>query len=184
YLDKSGFTNTNKTLTDVIVLIFFYTFPAGLVAMFWGMLFTSPDVTSTFRTQGSLGSDRRITIMKFIGYLVVIGLTFGFLFKFWGKDTLSDALSGGSSLGLLGGLAFGLIGSAWVRWFVLVRLWLPTFRRLPWRMMGFLDDAHERGVLRQVGAVYQFRHARLQDYLANQPRQRREGGRDTQSSKP
>jgi hypothetical protein len=32
--------------------------------------------------------------------------------------------------------------------------------------MTFLDDAHHRGVLRQVGAVYQFRDARLQDHLA------------------
>ncbi|MEU4668642.1 hypothetical protein AB0F91_11870 [Amycolatopsis sp. NPDC023774] len=28
-------------------------------------------------------------------------------------------------------------------------------------------DAHRRGVLRQVGAVYQFRHARLQERLAD-----------------
>jgi hypothetical protein len=32
--------------------------------------------------------------------------------------------------------------------------------------MRFLADAHRRAVLRQVGAVYQFRHARLQDNLA------------------
>ncbi|MFI6358668.1 hypothetical protein ACIBJF_40075 [Streptomyces sp. NPDC050743] len=32
--------------------------------------------------------------------------------------------------------------------------------------MAFLDDAHRRGVLRQAGAVYQFRHARLQEQLA------------------
>ena len=33
--------------------------------------------------------------------------------------------------------------------------------------MGFLDDAHRRGVLRQVGAVYQFRHIELQHRLTN-----------------
>jgi hypothetical protein len=32
--------------------------------------------------------------------------------------------------------------------------------------MAFLDDAYRRGVLRRAGAVYQFRHARLQDRLA------------------
>ncbi len=31
------------------------------------------------------------------------------------------------------------------------------------QLISFLDDAHRRGVLRQVGAVYQFRHALLQD---------------------
>jgi hypothetical protein len=36
--------------------------------------------------------------------------------------------------------------------------------------MTFLRDAHEqRGVLRQVGAVYQFRHINLQRHLAQQP---------------
>jgi hypothetical protein len=30
----------------------------------------------------------------------------------------------------------------------------------------FLEDARERSVLRTVGSVYQFRHARLQDQLA------------------
>jgi hypothetical protein len=33
--------------------------------------------------------------------------------------------------------------------------------------MAFLADAHQRGVLRQVGAVYQFRHIELQRRLAN-----------------
>ncbi|MGY5126896.1 hypothetical protein [Streptomyces nigrescens] len=38
--------------------------------------------------------------------------------------------------------------------------------RLPWTVSAFLRDAHRRGVLRQAGAVYQFRHARLQEHLA------------------
>jgi hypothetical protein len=49
---------------------------------------------------------------------------------------------------------------------VLVRLWLPLTGQLPWRVMGFLEEAHRRGILRQVGAVYQFRHARLQEHFA------------------
>jgi hypothetical protein len=32
--------------------------------------------------------------------------------------------------------------------------------------MRFLDDARERGVLRQSGKVYQFRHERLREHLA------------------
>jgi hypothetical protein len=38
--------------------------------------------------------------------------------------------------------------------------------QLPWRVMGFLDDAYRLGLLRVVGPVYQFRHAELQDHLA------------------
>ncbi|WP_285640475.1 BTAD domain-containing putative transcriptional regulator [Lentzea sp. NBRC 102530] len=44
--------------------------------------------------------------------------------------------------------------------------WLAARGRVPWRFLTFLDDAHRRGVLRQVGAVYQFRHVRLQERLA------------------
>jgi hypothetical protein len=55
--------------------------------------------------------------------------------------------------------------SAWIYWLVLVRGWLPLTGRLPWRVQAFLTDAYQRGVLRQTGAVYQFRHARLQDHL-------------------
>jgi hypothetical protein len=56
-------------------------------------------------------------------------------------------------------------GGAWPR-YVEARLRLAVRRRLPWRTMSFLSDAHRRGVLRQVGAAYQFRHIRLQEQLA------------------
>jgi hypothetical protein len=39
-------------------------------------------------------------------------------------------------------------------------------RRTPLRLLSFLDDAHRLGILREVGSVYQFRHARLQDHFA------------------
>ncbi|MEV0679160.1 NACHT domain-containing protein [Actinosynnema sp. NPDC050436] len=38
--------------------------------------------------------------------------------------------------------------------------------RLPVRLVEFLAEAHRRGVLRQAGATYQFRHLRLQEHLA------------------
>src|SRR6266540_1158478 len=62
----------------------------------------------------------------------------------------------------LGGLAF----SAW-GWFGVARCYLALHRRLPWHLMTFLADAHQRGVLRQAGAVYQFRHAELQRRLGS-----------------
>jgi hypothetical protein len=36
----------------------------------------------------------------------------------------------------------------------------------PKHIIHFLQDAHERGILRRAGALYQFMHADLQDYLA------------------
>ena len=49
----------------------------------------------------------------------------------------------------------------------IARIWLALRHRLPLQLMGFLADAHRRGVLRQAGAVYQFRHIELQHRLAN-----------------
>ncbi|MFF7980804.1 hypothetical protein ACFZDK_16990 [Streptomyces sp. NPDC007901] len=57
--------------------------------------------------------------------------------------------------------------SAWGRPAV-ARGWLAVTGRLPWRLMAFLEDAHRRGVLRQSGAYFDFRHLRLQSYLANE----------------
>jgi hypothetical protein len=60
-----------------------------------------------------------------------------------------------------------LINSAWMRWLLFVKCWLPLQGRLPWRrVITFLKDAHQRDVLRQSGAIYQFRHALLHEHLA------------------
>ncbi|WP_143064660.1 hypothetical protein [Streptomyces colonosanans] len=72
----------------------------------------------------------------------------------------------GLASGLLVGLLVGLVRSVWME-FLVARIVLAVLGRVPWRFMSFLADAHERrGVLRQVGAVYQFRHLDLQRHLA------------------
>lgn len=43
---------------------------------------------------------------------------------------------------------------------------------MPGDTVVFLEDAYQRGVLRQGGAVYQFRHIRLQRHLAQSYRHR------------
>ncbi|MET9002037.1 BTAD domain-containing putative transcriptional regulator [Amycolatopsis sp. NPDC004169] len=67
-----------------------------------------------------------------------------------------------------------LVTRAWGNYFV-HHLWLAATGRLPWRLVHFLDDAHRRGVLRQAGGVYQFRHARVQERLAEVTGGRLEG---------
>jgi hypothetical protein len=49
-------------------------------------------------------------------------------------------------------------------WFAELAIWLSSER--PVRFMRLLQTASDRQVLRQAGAVYQFRHAELQDLLA------------------
>jgi hypothetical protein len=56
------------------------------------------------------------------------------------------------------------------------RIWLALRGQLPWRLTAFLASAHCRGVLRQSGGTYQFRHGRLQDRLATGQAPRQEAG--------
>ncbi|MGW3966004.1 BTAD domain-containing putative transcriptional regulator [Amycolatopsis sp. NPDC005003] len=113
----------------------------------------------------------------------VAGASFGF---FMGRGVaavcygVAGALAGGQVFPaatnpvapIVVGVCFGagiglavLVTRAWGNYFV-HHLWLAATGRLPWRLMHFLDDAHRRGVLRQAGGVYQFRHARVQERLA------------------
>ncbi|SDD77186.1 NACHT domain-containing protein [Glycomyces harbinensis] len=63
-------------------------------------------------------------------------------------------------------LVYARITGVWA--FALACIVLAIRGRGPLRLMRFLDDAARRGVLRQSGPVYQFRHTRLQTYLAEQ----------------
>ena len=85
-------------------------------------------------------------------------------------------IAAGPSIGASAGIAFaisfgfglGMVGTAWSR-FQVSSMLLALRRRLPWRLMGFLEDAHAQGVLRQAGVVYQFRHLELQHRLDSGP---------------
>lgn len=80
--------------------------------------------------------------------------------------TTDDALFAVMSLGPLPVAA--ALSSAWGLLCV-VRLVLFVCRKTPLRLMSFLSEAHDRGVLRQAGGIYQFRHNLLQDHLAAEP---------------
>ncbi|GAB3981170.1 NACHT domain-containing protein [Plantactinospora veratri] len=67
-------------------------------------------------------------------------------------------------------LVFIVVRSAWGQRMLFARALLALTGRLPWRSVTFLEDAHRRRILRQVGTVYQFRHARLRDHLAGDGR--------------
>jgi DNA-binding SARP family transcriptional activator len=79
--------------------------------------------------------------------------------------SLTTAIVTGAIFGVAIGIAGFLTRASVV--FGTTRLWLAARGRLPLRLMTFLEDARRRGVLRQVGAVYQFRHARLQERLVS-----------------
>lgn len=94
-----------------------------------------------------------------LGVGLAVGLVFG----------LGLGVGAAIGLGLVGGLVNGLAMGrhhAWVA-YVAATYRLAWNRQLPRRLMPFLDDAHRLGLLRAVGPIYQFRHAELQDYLAD-----------------
>jgi hypothetical protein len=118
----------------------------------------------------TLRGDRALFLAGVLAYGVAFGLMGGVVGAL--VYGLGGGLSSALGIGLVGGLGAGLVGGfggAWIR-FAVARLWLGAGGHLPWRVMRFLDDAHRRGVLRQVGAAYQFRHARLQDHLTGADR--------------
>jgi hypothetical protein len=95
------------------------------------------------------------------------------------------AVTAGVAFGVVFGVALGpLIGvvafvaltvtvaltvSMWAA-FNVSRVWLACAGMLPMRVMTFLHEAYYRGVLRQVGGSYQFRHAELQEALLDSAR--------------
>jgi hypothetical protein len=72
---------------------------------------------------------------------------------------------------LVPAIGFAFIQATWGRYST-ARVLLALSGHLPWRLTAFLQDAAvNRGVLRQFGAVYQFRHVELQRRLAAPVRQ-------------
>nr|WP_232542060.1 NACHT domain-containing protein [Nocardia bovistercoris] len=67
--------------------------------------------------------------------------------------------------GIAVGLYICITDSAWGRWVLITRGAVPISGRLPQNLVGFLEEAHHRGVLRQSGAVYLFRHKQLEKYV-------------------
>jgi MFS family permease len=137
----------------------------GLLA---GLASAQPDLAKAVGPRAVLARDRNtfwiITLVGGAAVGIVFGITFGFwmasVYLFWS----------GFVAGLFAGLAIGswsgLSKAVWPVYLV-ARVSLAMRRRVPWQLMGFLANAHEqRGVLRQVGAVYQFRHLDLQRHLA------------------
>ncbi|USX56475.1 hypothetical protein [Lentzea sp. HUAS12] len=113
--------------------------------------------------RGGLAGDRKATI--FVTALATTTITVGLSMWTWVEGGLDvPALVAMAGLGLTASCVWPLSG-AWVG-FTIARTWFALCGRLPWRLLGFLEEAHERGVLRQVGAAYEFRHQRLQQHFS------------------
>jgi hypothetical protein len=123
-------------------------------------------ISSAASPKAALAVARRTAIVTGALAGVMFGVVFGVVF----------GLVFGVVFGVVAGIAGGVGGwvaavavknstAMWLRYGIF-RTWLALRGRLPWHLMSFLADAHRRGVLRQAGAVYQFRHIELQHRLA------------------
>jgi len=126
----------------------------------------SPDST--------LRADRNLVLLLAVPFMLVIPAFFGAAFARGPASFVSFGLYG-LGIGLTIWLAVGL-SHTWPQYLIAAG-WLAVRGRLPWRLAAFLAEADKVQVLRQRGGAYQFRHARLQDYLAQVPENPGSGGR-------
>lgn len=135
------------------------------------------DLGTSVDARALLANDRRTLITCVLTATVVGAISIGIQgwcavlsgsTLVWGAEAAGGPVWGfvvGLIPAVLTGLAIGIRQSAWGHYTV-ARCYLTLRARLPYDLMAFLTDAHDRGVLRRVGAVYQFRHIELQHRLA------------------
>ncbi|MGW3960053.1 hypothetical protein ACWED2_09525 [Amycolatopsis sp. NPDC005003] len=171
----SVFGHTGNVVPVGLAAGLFAGFGMWFVVSFVRALGTPVDPTETTSPAELLRTDRRAALRQGlavgVGGAAVFWTMLGFAFEPAFGVPISVVFAGGRWIpGFLITVAAGLLiwmlfVTVWGPWLV-ARLWLSLTGRLPWRVMPFLADAHQRGVLRAAGGVYQFRHARLRDYLA------------------
>ncbi|MEU3873682.1 NACHT domain-containing protein [Streptomyces sp. NPDC029704] len=146
---------------------------AGLAALDWVRGPSTADEVAT--ASSSVQADRLISLISGAACAVVFNIPDGIMRAVvsWSpynplRTTVFAAVIGLFHGGFLGA-GVALPAHSWPH-YTLARLILAARGRLPWRLQAFLADAHRLGILRRVGPVYQFRHARLQHHLATRPR--------------
>lgn len=116
----------------------------------------------------TLRRDLELVYVRSLAFGLALGPAFGI------AGALAKGFAGpiagieaGIAFGVAGGLVFALTfdltGASSTYLAALSALYAR--RRVPIRLMQFLNDAHRVGLLREAGPAYQFRHAKLQDRL-------------------
>ncbi|MFD3751255.1 helix-turn-helix domain-containing protein [Streptomyces cyaneofuscatus] len=170
------------TLLNMVILGLIFGSAGGLVFGAMGLLEAPVDVMTAATPVSLLAANRATAARQFLILAPALSLTIavgGYLIVELLRGVMgplhwevADSVLFGAACGLGGAASYVLTFTAWGQWLVLARIWLPLAGRLPWDPAAFLDDAYRRGVLRQTGAVYQFRHARLQHHLGRVFRER------------
>lgn len=139
---------------------------AGVVTGFAGWsssLKAAPlDISSAMSPPVVLARDRKAAIIAAALAGAGFGAAAGLLVGEW-----AGVVAGVVTAVAVGAVA-GIYNSFTAAWpfYKIAQILLVLRGRLPWLLMSFLADAHGKGVLRQVGVNYQFRHFELQHRLA------------------
>lgn len=120
------------------------------------LAFESPGPAPIGATPRSVLSADRAACLTLVGGGAVAWIAF----SVWAGGNTPPRIAAASIFVVLG----LTIGHAWPK-FVAVRGYFLITGAFPWRTMAFLEDAHQRGLLRQGGASYRFRHILLRDRL-------------------
>ena len=167
-------------------VVFGIVYAVGIGFVFWvlGLIETPVDLTSASRPADLIRANRAllagpvlVLVPLFAGFIVAAAEVLDALDagRPFGIDldwAMSVVVAAGVVSAIAGGAGYVLGMTPWGQWLVFARIWLPLTGRLPWAVVAFLEDACRRGVLRQSGPYYQFRHARLQAHLAEHDRDR------------
>jgi hypothetical protein len=134
------------------------------------------DLRSTTSPLAVLPGDRRTVTALAARYGILYGAVLGI--AVWGSAGAWTGLTLGIAVGVVVGAITSFEDGAWPS-YEIARMWLVMRHKVPWPLMDFLADAYTRGVLRQAGAAYQFRHIELQHRLANRDRRNQEASSST-----
>ena len=151
---------------------FVLVFAVGVLAAV-GLEGVPGDLEKATSPRAVLAHDRRVALLLMLATGLAAGLIVGVI------AGAGAGAGAGIAVGIAAGAGVGLGLSArktaWPSYSLTVG-WLAFSHQLPRSLMGFLADAHQRGVLRQAGAVYQFRHIELQHRLASRGASEKEMG--------
>jgi NACHT domain len=111
----------------------------------------------------------RTDIVGMISCALILGVTFAFAFGINAPFQIN-----GMSLAVwfVVGFALGILGSEWPIYVVTISWLALKERKLPFRLMRFLECCRVRGIIRSVGQEYQFHDDDLLEHLSGKPRQR------------
>jgi hypothetical protein len=130
-----------------------------------------PNLDRTADPMAAMRHDRASFLASWLTVGLVLGAGTGLQYAYGiGTAGRPNGVAAAIGLGitnfLVPAIGFAFIQATWGK-YTAARLLLASSGRLPWRLTAFLQDAAvNRGVLRQFGAVYQFRHVELQRRMA------------------